>query len=124
MFVSPGLKIIPDKDFLTQNTADLKAMLEAIPKEALSYQEDIFEKDFKEVLSSVDNVKREESKDMQSYNCNNCSFRGSSPRCLKSHITFVHDPNFYKCDVCPIKTKTERAMHYHIDIKHNTYWEV
>ena len=46
-------------DFLTKNTADLKAMLEAIPKETLAYQEDIFEKDFKEVLNSVDNNKND-----------------------------------------------------------------
>ena len=124
-FVSSGLKIIPDQEFLTQNTADLKARLEAIPKDTLIYQEDIFEKDFKEVLNSVDiDNKMEDYKDIHSYNCDDCKFRSSSPRCLKAHIKFVHDPNFYKCDFCPVKTKTELAMHYHIDMKHNTYWEV
>ena len=39
-------KIIPDTDFITKNTADLKAMLETIPKEALNYEEDIFKKRF------------------------------------------------------------------------------
>ena len=45
-------KIIPDSDFLTQNTTDLKAMLATIPEEALNFEEDIFEKDFKDVLNS------------------------------------------------------------------------
>ena len=41
------IKIVQNQDFLTKNTADLKAMLEAIPKESLAYEEDVFEKDFK-----------------------------------------------------------------------------
>ena len=47
--------ISPHCDFLTQNTVDLKAMLEAIPKETLEYDVDVFEKDFKEVLNSEKN---------------------------------------------------------------------
>ena len=36
------LTIIPDPNFITQNTADLKASLEAIPKESLEYEEDVW----------------------------------------------------------------------------------
>ena len=46
-FTSQAVKILPDQDFLTKNTAELKEMLEAIPKEALCYEENVFEKDFK-----------------------------------------------------------------------------
>ena len=46
------MKIVPDQDFLTQNTADLKTMLDAIPNESLEYEVDVFEKGFKEVLNS------------------------------------------------------------------------
>ena len=46
------MKVVPDQNVIAQNTAELKAMLEAIPKEALEYEEDVFEKDFKLVLSS------------------------------------------------------------------------
>ena len=121
-FISPAVKITPDQDFLTKNTADLKIMLEGIPKEALWYEEDVFEKDFKEVLNSVEN--NQESNEMTSFCCEECNFRGTSLRCLKAHICFVHNGKFYKCDVCPMKTRTELALHYHIDIKHNSYWEI
>ena len=114
--------IVPDQDFLTQNTADLKAMLEGIPKEALPYEEDVFEKDFKLVLNSEE--KEENSDIMLSYNCNKCKFRAGSKRCLQAHNTFVHSDKFYKCENCPMKTRTELALHYHIDMRHNNYWEV
>ena len=47
-------QIVPDQNFITQNTADLKLMLESIPEEALNYDMDIFEKDLKEVLNSAE----------------------------------------------------------------------
>ena len=116
-------KIIPDTDFLTQNTADLKAMLETIPEEALNYEEDIFEKDFKVVLNSFEG-QEEKSDNMTSFNCDQCKFRGTSERCLYAHIIFVHDPKLYTCNTCPMKTRTQQAMYYHIDMKHNVYWEI
>ena len=115
-FISPAVKITPDQDFLTMNTADLKAMLEVIPKEALWYEEDVFEKDFKLVLNSV-KKDQQESEDMESYYCEECKFKATSQKCLKIHIAFVHDPIFFKCEVCPIITRTELALHYHIDNK-------
>ena len=119
---SDVVKILPDQDFLTKNTADLKAMLEAIPESSLTFEEDTFEKDFKLVLNSV----KEEGPcdNMITFQCDQCSFRGGSGRCLNAHITFVHSAKFYKCEYCPIKTRTEKALHYHIDMKHNSYWEV
>ena len=116
------MKIVPDPNFITQNTADLKAQLEAIPKEALEFEEDVFENDFKLVLNSV----KEEScrGNPNRYNCTKCNFRASSKRCLNAHNTFVHENKFYTCEYCPIKTRTEMALHYHIDMKHNTYWEL
>ena len=119
---SSAIKIVPDQDFLTNNTADLKAQLEAIPKEDLFYEEDVFEKDFKLILNAE--KKEEKSDTMVSYNCNKCKFRASSNRCLSAHEAFVHDDKFYKCENCPMRTKTEPALHYHIDIKHNIYWDV
>ena len=116
-------KIIPDSDFLTQNTADLKAMLETIPEEALNFDEDIFEKDFKVVLNSV-KEQDVQSDNMTSLTCHQCSFRATSKRCLYVHVIFIHDPKFYQCDICPMQTRTEQAMYYHIDIKHNIYWQV
>ena len=66
------VRIVPDQNFITQNTADLKAWLDAIPKEALEYGEDVFEKDFKLVLSSE---KEEESpSNLNIYNCDLCKF--------------------------------------------------
>ena len=121
-FISPAVKILPDHDFLTKNTADLKAMLESIPKEALFYEEDVFEKDFKLVLNSV--KEEQKSDDMTSYCCEECNFRATSKRCLSAHNTFVHGYKFYKCEVCPMKTRTEQALNYHVDIKHNSYLEV
>ena len=118
---STGAKIIPDTDFITMNTADLKLMLEAIPAEVLNYEEDVFEKDFKEVLNS-EKVKAEKDC-MQSYPCDECNFRATSRRCLKTHMTFVHSPTFYRCKHCTLKTRTDNALQYHIDMKHNTYWE-
>ena len=116
------LKIVPDKDFLTMNTADLKASLDAIYKEAIPYEQDVFEKDFKLILNSENND--EESDNMKSFNCDYCKVRASSKRCLKAHVTFSHESKFYQCESCPIKTRTELALYYHIDIKHNAYWEV
>ena len=98
-------------------------MLEVIPKEALWYEEDVFEKDFKLVLNSV-KKDQQESKDMESYCCEECKFMATSQKCLKIHIAFVHEPIFFKCEVCPMITRTELALHYHIDIKHNTHWDV
>ena len=113
---------VPDKESLTKNTADLKKMLEAISREALTYEEDVFEKDFKEILNS--NKTDDEPDNMLSYKCNQCQFKASSKSCLKIHVTFVHEDIFYKCDNCPMVTRTELALHYHIDIKHNNYWAV
>ena len=61
---------------------------------------------------------------MLSDKCDQCQFKASSKRYLKTHVTFVHEDIFYKHENCPIKTRTELALHYHIDIKHNTYWSV
>ena len=83
------VKIVPDQNFLTQNTADLKAWLEAIPKEAFIYEEDLFEKDFKEILNSEKVELFPDNKNK--YNCNQCNIRASSKRCLKAHKTFVHE---------------------------------
>ena len=116
------VKIVPDTEFLT-NTADLKTMLEAIPEEAFNYEEDTFEKDFKVVLNSQKGHE-EESDKMTSFNCDQCSFRATSKRCLNTHFVFVHDPKFFNCDMCHVRTRTEQAMHYHIDIKHNIYWDI
>ena len=115
-------KIVPDQEFLTSNTSDLKAMLGAIPLEALIYEENVFEKDFMTILNCE--KKEEESDAMASYNCEKCKFRASSKRCPKAHNAFVHDEKFYKCENCPMRTKTESALYYHIDIKHNDYWDV
>ena len=120
--VKPVVIIVPDIEFLTQNTADLKAILEAIPKEALEFEEDVFEKDFKLVLNSE--VETDDLNQTNSYSCELCNFRASSKRCLKAHKRFVHDTKFFRREYCPIKTRTELALHYHIDIKHNAYWEV
>ena len=121
-FSSIGQQILPDKDFLTKNTADLKLMLEAIPQDTLAYDEDTFEKDFKLILNSVKN--ESQSDRMISLKCEKCNFRGSSRRCLNAHISFVHSLKYFKCDHCPVKTRTEQALYYHIDVKHNTYWDV
>ena len=91
--VSPkGAKIIPVTDFITMNTAYLKLLLEAIPEEALNYDEDIFEKDFKEILKS-EKVEIEADR-MKCYRCNECNFRATSKRCLKTHMTFTHSKQF------------------------------
>ena len=101
-YIGIATKIYPDQDFLTKNTADLKSMLESIPSELLWFDENVFEKDIKTVLNSVktepepDNVKR--------YECEQCNFRGTSKKCLKAHITFVHNTKFYICPLCPLKT--------------------
>ena len=76
--VSSVVKIDPDLDFLTKNTADLKVMLEAIPKNKLLYDEDAFEKDFKLILNSVEKDVQTEA--MISFKCEKCNFRGSSKR--------------------------------------------
>ena len=83
VFSSEG-SIFPDTDFITMNTADLKLMLETIPEEVLNYDEDVFEKDFKTVLNSE--KVEEEVNHMESYRCNECNFRATSKRCLKTHI--------------------------------------
>ena len=74
-------KIIPDTDFITKNTADLKTMLETIPEEDLNFEEDTFEKDFKIVLNSYKG-QEEQVKNMTSLNCDQCGFRAASNRCL------------------------------------------
>ena len=44
-------RIVPDKEFLTQNTKDLEDMLKALPKETF-YTEDVeFQKDFEDILN-------------------------------------------------------------------------
>ena len=118
---STGVKIIPDTDFITMNTADLKLMLEAIPEEVLNYEEDVFEKDFQIVLNSE--TIEAEVDHMESYRCNECNFRATSKRCLKAHVTFTHSSKFYNCKHCTVKTRTDPTMQYHLDMKHNTYWE-
>ena len=60
-------EVIPDENFLTQNTADLKALLESIPQEILNYDEDVFEKDFKEILNSTQ--EEYDKSDMSSFKC-------------------------------------------------------
>ena len=116
-FVSSIVTITPDNNFLTINTADLKLMLEAIPKEALEYDEDAFEKDFKLVLNSGEQQTQQEN--MESFQCEECNLKAGSRRCLSAHKTFIHNSKYYNCDQCPIKTRTEPALKYHVDIKHN-----
>ena len=48
-------------------------MLESIPEETLNYDKDVFEKDFKEVLNSVEVEK--DPGDMSSLKCKECKFR-------------------------------------------------
>ena len=88
-------EIIPDQNFITQNTAELNLMLESIPQEVLNYDEDIFEKDFKEVLNSAE-IKYDQE-DMSSFKCDKCKFRATSARCLNAHVKFVHCMSFFKC---------------------------
>ena len=98
------MKIIPDQDFFTNNTAELKELIEAIPNVALCYEENVFEKDFKLVLNFV----KEGQKNYRiSYCCEECNFRASSQRGLKAHITFTHGSKFCRCEECPMKTETE-----------------
>ena len=44
------VEILPDA---SQNTADLKALLESLNKEGIPNEQDVFDLDFKEVLNSV-----------------------------------------------------------------------
>ena len=118
-FVSSVVKIIPDNSFLTKNTADLKLMLETIPIEALEYDEDAFEMDFKLVLNSGE--KQTQTDSMESFKCEECNFRASTRRCLSTHKAFVHNAKYYKCEQCPNKTRTEEALKYHMDLKHNQF---
>ena len=78
-------------------------MLEAIPKEALECDEDAFKKYFKLILNSGE--KQTQHDTMESFKCEECSFRASSRRCLSAHIAFVHNLKYHSCDQCPIKTR-------------------
>ena len=100
-----SVKVIPDQEFLTKNTCELKAMLEAIPEEALNYNEDTFEKDIKRVLGSKDTARI--SEDMTSFKFDKCNFRASPEICLRAHNTFVHGDKFSNCPHCPMRTRTE-----------------
>ena len=54
------------KLFLTLNTADLRTILESIQND-LPYKEEVFEKDFLEILNS--NPEEDMQEDMTSYIC-------------------------------------------------------
>ena len=116
-FINPAVKIPPYQDFLTKNTADLNSMLETIPENLLYIEEDVFEKDFKQVLHSVEY--EPDLNTMKSYQCDECNFRGTSKKCLKAYVTFVHNQKFYKCPLCDLKTRTEATLNYHTVKKHS-----
>ena len=44
-------KIVPDEEFMTQNTKDLEEMLKALPLNALYTGEEEFQKDFDDILN-------------------------------------------------------------------------
>ena len=115
-------EIFPDVSFMTQNTADLKILLDSIQQEQLPYEPDVFEKDFLEILNST--PKEDVQDDMKSYKCDKCNFRSTTRRCLEAHIMFVHSEQIFSCNICPIKTRTQSALQYHVDTKHSAHSEV
>ena len=111
------VEILPDPTFMTQNTADLKAMLESLNKKGIPNEQEVFNLDFKEVLDST--PKEESPNNMKSFQCNQCNFRGATARCLNAHTIFLHDSKSFKCNICKITTRTEQAMFYHMNMKHS-----
>ena len=111
------VEILPDPTFMTQNTADLKAMLESLNEKCISNEKDVFNLDFNEVLNSA--PKEESPNNMKSFQCNQCNFRGATARCLNAHKIFLHDSKSFKCNICKITTRTEQAMFYHMNMKHS-----
>ena len=102
--------IVPDKEFLTQNTKDLEDMLKALPKETFYTEEIEFQKDFEEIL----NEKLDDCKPNEKFKCNECKFKASSKRVLNAHTRFVHDTKFFVCKNCQRRTKTVSAMKEHM----------
>jgi hypothetical protein len=97
-------KIVPDNEFLTQNTKDLKEMLEALPQDAFYTGVDEFEDDFNDILN--EKVEEEKSCVDGRFRCNDCKFKTSSRRALRAHVRFVHESNFFVCKTCKTRTKT------------------
>ena len=105
-------RIIPDKEFLTQNTKDLEAMLREIPIEALYTGLEEFNNDFKDILNEKhDEVGLETS---NKFHCDQCKFKAKSRRAMRVHNKFVHDTSFYSCNTCQSRSKTVHAMKIHM----------
>ena len=110
-------EVIPTPALRTQNTADLKVMLDNIKKEADPHNKEVLEMDFKKVL---DSVPEEDPKDkIKKFKCENCDFKGASARCLNTNKMFIHEDMKHKCDICNMKTRTVQALQYHRRKKHN-----
>ena len=110
-------KIVPDNEFLTQNTKDLKEMLEALPQDVLYTGPDEFEDDFNDILN--EKVDKESPCAGGRFQCNDCKFKTLTQRALRAHNKFVHETSFFVCKSCRVRTKTTGAMQLHISRVHN-----
>ena len=111
-------KIVPNVEFLTQNTADLKEMLEGLPEGVRYTDEENFQQDFDEILN--EKVEHEETNTLGRFRCDTCKFKVFSQRALRAHVKLVHDTTFFACKKCRTRTKTTGAMQLHLRRKHNT----
>ena len=111
-------RIVPDVEFLTQNTTDLKEMLEGLPEGVVYTDEETFQQDFDEILN--EKVEHEEANTLGRFRCDKCKFKVFSQRALRAHVKLVHDTTFFACKKCRARTKTTGAMELHLRRKHNT----
>ena len=81
------LKIVPDTEFLTQNTKDLEEMLSALPTEALYTGIEEFQKDFNDILN--EKTEDDDIKPRGRFQCDKCKFKAFSQRAMRTHVKFV-----------------------------------
>ena len=107
--------ILPEDDWMTMNTIDLKKMLESIPIELLNMdeEEEILQNDYLEILNKCETTKETQNMNPEKNKCEKCKFKTTSSRNLRMHVNLVHDPKFFNCDQCDIKAKTKVALKHH-----------
>jgi hypothetical protein len=123
MDVDKKASIAPQKEWVTNNTADLTEMLEAIPKEVLNKDIELVEIESRQNLLEILNDKEESPKienqvKLQHNKCTECNFKTGSETNLRLHKKQVHELTLFKCDECGVNTRTINSLKNHILRKH------
>ena len=116
------VEIQPEEEWVTMNTADLNAQFEKFKAE-IDYIKDSYdlERDCIDILNDVLNVTLNHSEDQKSpgrSKCDQCRFKTTSDKNLKTHKEMVHQLSLLHCVMCDVKVRSKEDIKKHMQKMH------